>query len=70
MLLGNVCLLTNTLASAIYYLGAKRLVQVRLPGHQEQTSCDCPVPCNEGVPNNPETRIPGPILPDKEGSVE
>lgn len=27
MMLGNICLLINTLASAVYYLGAKRLVQ-------------------------------------------
>lgn len=30
MLIGNMCLLINTLASAVYYLGAKKLVQVRL----------------------------------------
>ena len=34
MLLGNMCLLVNTLASAVYYLGAKRLVQVNLPKQQ------------------------------------
>ena len=28
MFIGNVCLLINTLASAVYYLGAKKLVQV------------------------------------------
>ena len=30
MLLGNLCLLVNTLASALYFLGAKKLVQVIL----------------------------------------
>ena len=29
MFIGNICLLINTLASAVYYLGAKKLVQVR-----------------------------------------
>ena len=29
MLLGNLCLLANTLAMAVYYLLAKSLVQVR-----------------------------------------
>lgn len=28
MFIGNLCLLINTLASAVYYLGAKKLVQV------------------------------------------
>lgn len=28
MFIGNICLLINTLASAVYYLGAKKLVQV------------------------------------------
>ena len=35
MLLGNMCLLVNTLASAVYYLGAKRLVQVK--SHEQYT---------------------------------
>ena len=30
MFIGNLCLLINTLASAVYYLGAKKLVQVKL----------------------------------------
>lgn len=30
MFIGNICLLINTLASAVYYLGAKKLVQVKL----------------------------------------
>ena len=28
MFIGNLCLLINTLASAVYFLGAKKLVQV------------------------------------------
>ena len=30
MFIGNLCLLINTLASAVYYLGAKKLVQVSI----------------------------------------
>ena len=41
MVLGNVCLLINTLASAVYYLGAKRLVQAS-PVHHASASWQYP----------------------------